>query len=708
MSLLSRLMFWKKDNISINEAPTANANSTKKTSGGQQITNANLKNFVVKAVGFAGDSSSGGDFTSPDYDLNEIKTAAESDSYISIALRKYSELIFKAGYNIVSDNDAAAEYIESRLRMMSFTTNIPTDILFQQIAEDLIKYSNAFIAKSRVDTNQLGGIQAQGILDKKPVGGYFRLDPTTIQIKRDTNGTVQEYQQESGSDSATFKSTDMIHFYKNKEGGAAFGAPDIIPALEDVKLLRKIEGNVLDLIYRFAIPIYQMKVGIPEAGLMATEKEIDDAKTEIEKMASDGIIVTNERTDFKSIGAEGQAIDVSNYLSYFEKRVFSALNLSESQMGRGGAKQDADSMEEQVHQRVKFIQRTISIFIENFMFNELLLEGGFNPIYNSADIVKFQFNEINLDTKVKMETHAINQFQGNGISFPEMRKQLGLKSDNVDESLLYANMIQQKNALELVQAKLGGTTSNSNSTTSNEGTSGPDKQQKTSGAVKNTISPTNQHGTTSVNIKESLSSTAKNIEKYKKNFETVYKKYQEVRNIVLSEHDTEINSILALTRDSISKDLKRKIQEEASNGVIKALNDIKPSNKTIFNKIIVKQLEDKSDKVLNNIFKDIKKRLNKSKTKEEKALVFDTIEYRLRFLSEEIVSKSYWFAYVKTCQQFNVPEVYVKFNNNKNNDDSEGRCAIVKTNAFTIDDIPPYNAYCSCKISMKGGYKSWH
>lgn len=708
MNLLSKLMFWKKNKIIINEAPTAN--STKKSSGGQQITNANLKNFVVKAVGFSGDSSSG-DFVSPDYDLSEIKTAAESDSYISIALRKYSELIFKAGYNIVSDNDAAAEYIESRLRMMSFTTNIPIDILFQQIAEDLIKYSNAFIAKSRVDTNQLGGIQAQGILDKKPVGGYFRLDPTTIQIKRDSNGTVQQYQQESGSDSATFKNTDMIHFYKNKEGGSAFGTPDIIPALEDVKLLRKIEGNVLDLIYRFAIPIYQMKVGIPEAGLMATDKEIDDAKTEIEKMASDGIIVTNERTDFKAIGAEGQAIDVSNYLSYFEKRVFSALNLSESQMGRGGAKQDADSMEEQVHQRVKFIQRTISIFIENFIFNELLLEGGFNPIYNEADIVKFQFNEINLDTKVKMETHAINQFQGNGISFPEMRKQLGLKSDNVDESLLYANMIQQKNALELVQAKLG-VSSNSNSTSSNTGTSGPDKQQKTSGTAKNTISPTNQHGTTSVNIKESFSlteesNTVKNIEKYKKNFAAIYKKYQDARNDIC-EHDVEINSILALTRDSISKDLKQRIQEEASNGVIKALNDINSSNKTISNKIIVKQLENKTDKILNNIFRDIKKRLKIAKLKEDKLFAFDAIEYRLRFLAEEIISKSYWFAYVKTCQQFNIPEVYVKFNNNKNNDDSEGRSCIVKTNAFTLDDIPPYNAYCSCKISTKGGYKSWH
>ena len=39
-------------------------------------------------------------------------------------------------------------------------------------------------------------------------------------------------------------------------------------------------------------------------------------------MASDGIMVTNERTEFIAIGAEGEAIDVTGYLSYFEKRVF--------------------------------------------------------------------------------------------------------------------------------------------------------------------------------------------------------------------------------------------------------------------------------------------------------------------------------------------------------------------------------------------------
>ena len=694
----SKLMFWKnRKAVKIDEAPASN----KSGGSSQQITNANIKNFIVKGVGFAGDGSTD-DFASPDYDLSEIKNAANSDSYISIATRKYSQLIFKAGYNIVSDNDMAAEYIQSRLRMMGFMTGTPMEIVFQQVAEDLVKYSNAFLVKSRVDTSQLGGIQAVGVLDTKPVGGYFRLDPTTIQIKRDKNGTIQQYQQEVGNNKTTFKSSDVVHIYIDKEGGAAFGTPRLVAALEDVKLLRKIEGNVLNLVYRFAIPLYQMKVGLPETGMMATEKEIDDAKTEIEKMAPDGIMVTNERTEFIAIGAEGEAIDVAPYLSYFEKRVFSALNMSEAMMGRGGAKQDADSMEEQAHDTVKFIQRTIAVFIETGIFNELLLEGGYNPIVNVQDIVKFQFNEISLETKVKMETNALNQFQGNAITFAEMRQQLGMFSDDVDMSQLYANLIQQPNALALIQAKTNST--NTNSTSANTGTSGPDSSQKVSQTAKSTVSPTNQHGTTSMNVKEAYTnihnSTQKNIENYKKNFAYVYKKYNSLRNDI-SEHGAEANVALPLIRDAIFKELMQKVQFRASEGVLKALKDINTNkDNQLQEKIIIKLLEDKLHKSLNNIFKDIKRRLNKAKTVEDKKYAFDAIEYRLRFLAEEIVNKSYWFAYIKTCAQFNVKEVYVHFNNEE---DKKLHSSIINTKAFTLEDIPPYNAYCTCKLSAEAG-----
>jgi hypothetical protein len=698
---ISDLMFWRKKQESkqMTEAPKS-----------AQITPANLKNFIVKAIGLGGGSSSG-DFQDPDYDLSEIKTAANADSYIKISLQKYSQLVFKAGYSIVGQNDQAAEYIRTRFRIMSFATGNPMDITFQEIADDLIKYSNAFLMKSRMDGTPMGGIQAKGVLDTKPVGGYFRVDPTTIKIKRDKTGVIKQYQQSVENETKAFKPTDVIHFYLDREGGAAFGTPRIVAALEDVKLLRKIEGNVLSLIYRFAIPLYQMKIGLPEAGFMATDKEITDAKTEVEKMAPDGILVTNERTEFVAVGAEGEALDATGYLTYFEKRAFTALNMSEAMMGRGGSKQDADSMEGQVHDTVTFIQRIMSIFLENFLINELLLEGGYNPIANEQDIVNFEFEEINLDTKVKMENHAMTQFQGNAISFEEMRKSLGQRADNVDETRLYANMIQQKNAIEQIDAKNNGAMQVAGaragtSTSSGSGGNGQVKTPKTSGAITNRNRPQNQHGTTSAKVKEfteasdedvQIAISKKNIDNYKKNFSAVYKKYKDARNDIC-EHHEKAEIILPVVKDGIVKELKHHILFSAQDGMQKAFRDNGRPVEHV-QKLSMALLEDNAEQTVIGLFKDVQKKIKgKEADRQHMEAVFDAMEYRLRFLTEYVIPKAYWYAYVKACAHMGVEKVYIDFDGS---DDKEEHSHVIDTGSFSLDDIPAFNAYCDCKIGIK-------
>ena len=684
----SSLMFWKKPNKEIVEAG--------KTSGAQ-ITQANIKNFVVKAVGQI-DQSGNNEFESPVVDLNEIKDAMATDSYIRLTVIKYSQLIFKAGYNIVSNNDDAAEYVRARFRMMSLMTDTPVDVTFQQVADDLVAYSNAFLVKSRTDMTNIGGLQAKGIYDTKPVGGYFRVDPTSIQIKRDKTGTIKNYQQQVGNDKKTFKPTEVVHFYIDKAGGAAFGTPRIASALEDVKMLRKIEGSVLKLIYRYAMPLYQMKIGIPEAGLMATTQEIKEAQSEVEKLAEDGIFITNERTQFLALGAEGEALNAVPYLKYFEQRVFAALSLSNSQVGRGGAKQDADSMEEQVHDAVKRFQHAIQVFVEEKIINELLLEGGYNPYSNEDDIVNFQFNEINLDTKVKMQTHAINEFQGNAITFEEMRQLLGMRGDSADESRLYQNMIKTPAEIAVVEAKLGGS-SNTNAT---DETPGPTAQTKTSGSTKNIISPQNQHGTGSANIKESSgidiieSNTAKNREHYRKNFSAVYKKYNSGRNDICSGGES-ADIILPLVRDSIRSSLEKYIVKNTQDGRARAINDIGKPPENMREASSSAVLLRKTDEILTNLLKDIKKRLKDASSTEAKEAAFNAVEYRLRFLCEHVAAKAYWYSYVKTCSYKGIETVYVNFGKSE---DRENHESLIHTKHFSLEDIPPFHAYCTCKIGL--------
>lgn len=677
--------YWNKlfkSNVHIREA------------GGLSLSPQNVKNFVVKAAGQIEDTSNG-DFASPDSDLNEIKDAVSADSYLRLSVTKYSQLIFKAGYHIVSDNDAAAEYIQQRFNIMSFTTKTPMDVLFQGIADDLVTYSNAFLIISRDDKVKISSVQAKGVLSQKPVAGYFRVDPTTMQIKRDKTGTIKNYQQQVGNDKKSYKPEDVVHFYIDKKGGAAFGTPRLEAALEDVKMLRKVEGDVLKLIYRYAKPLYQMKVGIPQAGMMATDQEIKDAQKEIERLSDDGILITNERTDINVIGADGHALDITNYLKYFEARVFTALSLSAAQAGRGGAKQDADSMEEQVHDAVKYYQRAITTFIENYMINELLLEGGYDPITNVQDKVHFKFEEINLDTKVKMETHALNMFQGNIIPFEDARTMMGLRSDTVDESRLFNNMIKVPSEVAVANARSGGVT-------------GPNKTAGANGSAKNTMSPKNQHGTTSAKIKESANlhlteqkddkKTKKNIADYRKKFGVVYKKYIAVRNEICEDNAKSDYVVLPLIRDDLSKTLKRYAKKDALAGYSQAVTDVGRIPETQ-PKIESSVIESRIDKHLTDMFKDIQKKLKRAQNKEEKEAAFNSSEYRLRFLADQVASKAQWYAYVQTCASLGVKQVYVDFNSS---DDKKEHNRVIHTNNFSLDDIPAYHPYCRCTLGTKG------
>ena len=685
-----------------------------------------FKNFMIKAVGFVHAQTQRREwFSRPEYNLQEIRDAAEADSYVKISLSKTSYLIYKAGWKFKSENQEAIDYLEQRFKVMSYCTDVPMDILMQGIADDLVKYSNAFLLKSRVE--KIPGVKATSITDDGMiVGGYTRVDPCSIKIKRDKHGNIMKYEQGFGGNKKQFKPQDVIHFYLDKDANNAFGTPRIIAALEDVKLLRKIEGNVTALIYRFAMPLYQWKIGIPEVGFQGTDEEIAKAKYEIESGSLDGVFITNEKTEIKAIGSEGTAMNMQPYLKYFEDRVFSALGVSAAQMGRGGAKQDADSMEQQVHDTVKFIQRMMSEFIEKKILMELLLEGGFNP-FEKDSYVDYVFEEISLETKIKKENHEINKYQSNVTTYPEARRRMGLKDESDDDEQLYNRKITDESTLrqidrtaehqvELakVQASLAPKTTTGSSSSSSSGSSGKKKAssagtKKTrvtkdkgpSGRVSSIDRPQNQYGTHSVKMKESFEESL--VTKTSKQFKDILYVFNDLKN------------------DSVSKEIKTNIHYDYTKEVlIKKFNEIidkrsviaKVNAVTEINKIYGTNHEIPTDKIdliyfyeeiensLSNILVDIKKSVTDSNLND----VFDKNEYRLLYLLDYMQRKVYWYSYIKTGALLDVEDAYIIFNSKQ---DKKDHNTYINTNNFTIEDVPSYHSFCDCKVTYnkndKGG-----
>ena len=690
----------RQKQIEIDETPASYIDE--KTVQRININNKKMKDFVVKAIGGIQKHSDDRErFCRPEYNLWEIKEASESDSYVKIAFSKYSYLIYKAGASLKGEDERVA-YLEKRFRMMSFMTQKPMDILFQELADDLVKYSNAFLIKRRVD--HIVGVNAKPVLADKVVGGYFRVDPASVKIKRDKNGNVLKYEQGYGDNIREFFPRDVIHIYMDKDANNAYGTPRVIAALEDVKLLRKIEGNVTALIYRFSMPLYQWIVGLPQQGMQATQPEILKAQNEIERSTLDGIVVTNERTAIKAIGAEGSALNAEGYLRYFEERVFSALGVSASQMGRGGAKQDSESMEAQIHDTVKYIQRIMSIFIQEKILNELLLEGGFNPILDEEDIVTYEFEEISLETKVKKENHEMLKFQSNVIPFEDTRRNMGMKDTISDESRLYKNMIEKQSELEKIDrtafhqkdlAKINS--SQNNGSTGNNGPSTGNKAPRSnksegpSKAVSTNNRPQNQYGTHSAKIKEGLE-----LDNHKNKFKDLFQSYElACKDLEQGENLEVVSSVL---KNELVSSLNKYIDKYSMQALVDAteeINKVKKTNKLLPNSnIILEDFYEESEIAFKKLVKTIKQEIEDNNN--DYSAAFDKYKYKLRFISDFIIRKAYWYSYAKTGALLDVNQAYIIFNSEK---DAKGRNNYIDTKAFTVDDIPAYHSFCDCEIT---------
>lgn len=436
-------------------------------------------------------SGDGRTFLEPETDLEVVESAYNTEAYVRQGVDKYIDKMFKAGWKFVGKNPTTVEYITTRFAYMAEVTGIPTEKLFMEYCEDVVKFSNAVIAKSRMsDQAQLpSNLSIQGYANRQPVVGYFILPATTMTVNRDKLGEIKQWQQQvDGSQAVKYKPEDIIHTYYKRSKGNAFGTPFISPVLDDIRALREAEDNVLKMLYRNINPFYHIKIGSEE--YPADDLEIEAARAEVDGMSVDGGLVTSERWEINSIAAD-KVVEAQPYLKYFEDRVFSGLGVPATMFGRGATanKSTSESMDAEFIDRVKAFQKITAADVDLHMINELLYEGGFDPILNPNDAVHFVFNEIDIDMKVKLENHAIFKYEHNSITEDEMRQLLSLDIIT-DRSKMYSELItiyelEREAEITAQYAAPTGTSSTTTKTTKSN--------EKGNTATNNKVKPKNQH-----------------------------------------------------------------------------------------------------------------------------------------------------------------------------------------------------------------------
>lgn len=351
-----------------------------------------------------------------------------TEALFARAADKYAEQIMKNEFNMMSKNPNAANYIRQRFNQIARVSNITTHQLFSSIAENIAIYSNAFLLKVRNEDSSGGRVWYDLEGEKRiPVAAYYPLDPTSLSVSIDQNGKILGWRQTiPGVPSVDYVPEDVIHFAYNRKTGLVFGTPIVWPVLDDIRALRRIEENVELLVFQHAVPLFHFKIGTEDAA--GDYEEVLEAQALWNTMPSEGMIITTERYDIKSVGVDGSVIDIEPYLEYYRQRIFMGLGVSDVSMGQGSTSNRSTStnMIKEMQNRTQKIQRLIKDTFDHAVINELLREGGFNwDEYDPFNKVELYITEVDFDERMKKENHFIDQYTKNAITEDEMRKAIG-------------------------------------------------------------------------------------------------------------------------------------------------------------------------------------------------------------------------------------------------------------------------------------------
>lgn len=522
------------------------------SSGGQrELASEFIKQIVYK-------TNDDNDFEEPDFDMEDIENAYNTDSYVRQGVDKYVDQIFKEGYSFYGKDVNTVEYLKLRLEYIAEATGIPTNQFLMDIAEDLVKYGNCMIVKSRSnDVNVLPqGVNVQGLGGKDPVVGYFCANPSTMTVMRDEHGVITKWKQETDAGEQEFNPEDVIHFYYKRPKGNAYGTSFLVPVLDDIRALRQAEENVLKMMYRNIYPFHHVKVGTEDQP--GTEKEVDKIIEEINNMDVEGGIVTTERVTITPIASD-KVIDAEPYLRYMEDRVFSGMGIPAIMWGRGDTanRSTGDNMTSEMADRIRAITKIIEMFFNSFIVKELLMEGGYDPVLNPDQVAELKFHDNDVDVKIKKEVHAIYKYEHNAITEDEMRELLGMDPiADTDREKLFVELITRE-TLKL-QAELNTESSSSDSSTGSKETNNKEKNSGGQKSKKSSSSGKDEYNAIIGLVKDSVNKMNDEMDKY------VINCYTNRQQILQSN----VEKIVAKHIKDISYTMKAKVKDEALTNII--------------------------------------------------------------------------------------------------------------------------------------------
>lgn len=371
-----------------------------------------------------------GTWFKPEYNFEEIQIAQDTDSYFFRSVQKKVNKVIVAGIDFVGSNPEAVDYIKTRLNELGYSTGKPFEHLIWDTFHDLFRFSNCIWVKARNEEASSGeSFTTPSGQELVPVAGYFILPFETLEFKTKVNGELKKVLERCDGREKEYSPRDIIHFYANRKPGFLAGTPEVLPALDDLALLRRIEENVEDLIETNLFPVYHYQIGTeahPERFGPDGVSESDVLRKRLEYMPAAGVYISDHRHEISVVGSEGKALQIEVYLNYFKTRALAGLGTSSLDMGEGDStnKSTAGTLTKGMLMDIEAMTRLVRTFLEFHVISELLVEGGFNPL-ESEEMVQVKFGVIDKDERRADENQQIQLYHGNLRTVDEVRKSLG-------------------------------------------------------------------------------------------------------------------------------------------------------------------------------------------------------------------------------------------------------------------------------------------
>lgn len=434
-------------------------------------------------------------FYKSEYDLPTIANAVQLDGFLRRSVNIFVEQILKNGFEIRSKTDRLQRHVKRRIKEIENLTGVSFYETVTQIATQLVTYGNCYVIKARhSDKSKLG--RRYRLFGKlhDPIVGLFVADATTMEIGINDKGEITNYLQRVRGELRQWDERDVIHLTYNKIPGTLTGMSSILPVLDDVRALRKLEEEIEILGFQYSVPLYLYKVGNKDQP--AAPGEVDEVSSAVTNMPAYGMLVVPGNHTIEVPSNSNTPVDVLAFVEHFKGRIFSGLGVSPVAMGDNDTsnRNTSEVGDKQMQSITKSYQQIISHSIEMGFIRELLLDGGYN---DPSEPTEFTFSEIDIENQIKKETHILSLWQNNLITRSEARvamdKEASIKEDDTFLEQIEMPQLEIQYGTQVKIAEIGAKASANRA--SNSGSGAKTSSSKKAKATMAKVKPSNQYGT---------------------------------------------------------------------------------------------------------------------------------------------------------------------------------------------------------------------